>query len=188
MNSCLGLIPTLISHVKGLEGLFAELGGKDLASAVTLRASLVKSLTALAEILDLMSRISPEPLTTDYRRHSIAALTRAVGVVHGLGHEDFTSIGTFLGVGCHELGQRLSLNNPELTLDVQISLKRLSNLLSSTTNRLYTTPIEGIDFHSLDPGASILAEAKERLRATLHPVPSSPDRFFEALLVVDVPR
>lgn len=105
MNSCLGLMPTLISHVEGVGELLNELGGKDIASAVSLRASLIMSLTSLAETLDLMSRFSSEPLTTDYRRQSVAALTRAIGIVQGLGHDDFTIIGTFLGVGCHELGR-----------------------------------------------------------------------------------
>ena len=97
-SNCHGLISTLTSHVDGLTKLLTELSTKDHASAVSSRSSLVKSLTALAEILDLMSRISSEPNATDYRRRCIAALMRAVELIHGLGHEDFTIIGVFLGV------------------------------------------------------------------------------------------
>jgi hypothetical protein len=55
-------------------------------------------------MLDLMSRISPEPLATDYQRQSIVALMRAVEVVHELGQNDFLVIGLFLAVGCREPG------------------------------------------------------------------------------------
>jgi len=97
-NNCVGLIPTLTSHIKGLTERLAEPSNKDHASAVSSRSSLVESLTALAETHDLMSRISPDPLATDYRRQCIAAQMRAVDAVHGLSHEDFTIIGAFLGV------------------------------------------------------------------------------------------
>jgi len=178
---CLGLISTLTSHVDGVTNLLTELPSNDNAGAGSLRGSLVSSLTAVAETLDLMSRISPEPLATDYRRQSIAALMRAVDVVHGLGHRGFTVIGTYLGVRCPKLGQRLSLNSAELTLAVQISVRRLAALLNSTMNRLYRTPIEGIDFDSLNSGASILAEAKEWLLAVFHPGPPIPDSLSSKL-------
>jgi hypothetical protein len=71
--------------------------------------------------------------------------------------------------------QLLSFNNPKLTPAVQISLKRLSTLLNSTVNRLYRTPIEGIDFDSLNSGVAILAEAKELLRAAFYS--ATPDLF-----------
>ena len=98
MNNCHGLVSTLDSHIEGLTKLLTELSTKDHPSAVSLGSSLVKSLTALTEILDLMSRISNEPNATDFRRQCIAALMRAVKVVHSLRHEDFTIIGVFLGV------------------------------------------------------------------------------------------
>ena len=109
-DGCIGLISKLTSHVDGLTKLLTELPSKDEAGAGSLRASLDTSLTALSEILDLMSRISHEPLATDYRHQSIAVLMRAIDVVHGLGHKGFTIIGTFLGVRCPKLGQQLSLN------------------------------------------------------------------------------
>jgi len=180
-ESCIGLISTLTSHIDGLTKLLTELPSKDEAGAGSLRASLVTSLTALSETLDLMSRISHEPLATDYRHRSIAVLMRAIDIVHGLGHKGFTIIGTFLGVRCPQLGQQLSLNNPELTLAVQISLRRLSALLDATISRLYRTPVEGIDFDSLNSGASILAEAKEWLLAAFHPAPSIPDSLSSKL-------
>ena len=121
-----------------------------------------------------MSRISPEPLAADYRRQSIAVLMRAIDIIRGLGQEGFTLIGTFLGVRRHKLGQQLSYN-PELTLAVQIPLKRLSTLLKSITDRLYRTPVEGIDFDSLHSRASILAGAKEWLIADFDPGPSTLD-------------
>jgi len=98
MNNSHGLVSTLDSHIEGLTKLLTELSTKDHPSAVSLRSSLVKSSTALAEILDLVSRISTEPSATDFRRQCIAALMRAVEVVHSLRHEDFTIIGVFLGV------------------------------------------------------------------------------------------
>jgi len=182
-SSCLGLISTLTSHVDGLTELSTGPLNKDRASAVSLRSSLVNSLAALAEMLDLMSRISPEPLGTDYRRQCIAALTRAVKAVHELGHEEFTAIGTFLGVRRPRPGQLLSFNNPELTMAVQISLKRLSTLLGFTINRLYRTPIEGVDIDTLISGAAILAEAKEGLRNAFAPAisPSNPDSLASKL-------
>jgi len=182
-NNCLGLISTLASHVDGLTELSTGPLNKDRANAVSLRSSLVNSLAALAEVLDLMSRISPEPLATDYQRQCIAALTRAAKAVHGLGHEGFTAVGTFFGVRWPRPGQLLSFNNPELTLAVQISLKRLSTLLSFTISRLYRTPIEGIDVESLNSGAVILAEAKEGLRVAFPPSisPLSPDLLTSKL-------
>jgi len=108
-------------------------------------------------------------------------MMRAIDIVHGLGHKGFTVIGTFLGVRFPKLGQQSSLNNPELTLAVQISLRRLSSLLDSTISRLYRTPVEGIDFDSLNSGASILAEAKEWLLAAFHPAPSIPDSLSSKL-------
>ena len=104
-TSCLRLISTLSPHIDGLTKLFTELPTKDQASVVSSRSSLAKSLTALAEIYDLMSRISPEPIATDYRRRCIAALLRAIEVVHGLGHEGFSIMGAFLGVRCPKPGQ-----------------------------------------------------------------------------------
>jgi hypothetical protein len=77
--------------------------------------------------------------------------------------------------------QLLSYNNPKLTPAVQISLKRLSTLLNSTINRLYRTPIEGIDFDSLNSGVAILAEAKELLRAAFHSATPSPDSLSSKL-------
>jgi len=68
-----------------------------------------------------------------------------------------------------------------LTPAVQISLKRLSTLLNSTINRLYRTPIEGIDFDSLSSGVAILAEAKELLRAAFQLAPSGPDSLSSKL-------
>lgn len=152
-NSCIGLIHTLTSHVEGLTKLLAGLSNDDRANEVLSRSSLVESLTALAEMFDLMSRISPEPLATDHRRQCIATLIRATGVVSGLVHDDFHIIEMFHAV----------------------SLRRLSTLLDSTIGRLYRTPIDGIDFNSLDSGTRVLAEAKELLRATFHVVPSHPN-------------
>ena len=97
-NKCLGLISTLTSHIDGLTKFLTEVSTKDHASAVSSRSSLVKSLTALAGLLDLMSRIAPEPIATEHRRRCITALMRAVELVHGLGHDDFAIIGIFLGV------------------------------------------------------------------------------------------
>lgn len=97
-NNCLRLITVVTSHVDGLTKFLTEASNKDHASAVSARSSLIKSLTALAETLDLMSRISLEPAATDYRRQCIAALMRAVDVVRGLGHDDFAITGAFLGV------------------------------------------------------------------------------------------
>ena len=97
-KKCLGLIPTLTSHVNGLITFLAEASTKDHASTVSPRSSLVKSLTALAELLDLMSRISPEHIAIDHRRQCIAGLIHAVKLVHGLDHEDFAIIGIFFGV------------------------------------------------------------------------------------------
>ena len=99
-SNCLELIPTLTSHVDGLTKFLTG----DHANAVSVQSSLVISLTALAEILDLMSGISPEPLATDYRHRSTAALMRAVEVVHGLDQDDFLVVGLFLAVGCRESG------------------------------------------------------------------------------------
>jgi hypothetical protein len=96
-SNCLVLISTITSHVDGLTKLLAELSVGDHVSVVSSRSSLAKSLTALAELHDLISRISPKPIVTDYRRRCIAALMRAVDVFHGLRHEDFI-IGVFLGV------------------------------------------------------------------------------------------
>ncbi|KAF9653337.1 hypothetical protein BDM02DRAFT_1892850 [Thelephora ganbajun] len=152
-NSCLELISTLNSHIDALTKLLTELSNKDHASAVSSRSSLVESLTALAEIHEFMSRISLEPLATEYRRQCVMTLMRAVEVTHGLGPEDFMIIGAFLG----------------------ISLKRLSTLLNSTINQLYRTPIEGIDIKSLDSGVAVLADAKEWLRTAFHLVLSTPD-------------
>ena len=115
MNNCYGLISSLDSHVEGLTKFLTELSIKDYPSAVSLRSSLVKSSTALAEILDLMSRISTEPTATDYRRRCIAALMRAVEVVRGLRHEDFTIIGVLLGVRNQSNDYPLiTLNRPRL--------------------------------------------------------------------------
>lgn len=97
-NKCIGLVSTLTSHIEGLTKLLAELSNKDHGGAVSSQSSLVKSLTALAEILDLMSSISHEPVATDYRRQCIAALLRAIEVVRGLSPDDFTSTGLLLGV------------------------------------------------------------------------------------------
>lgn len=97
-NKCIGLVSTLTSHVEGLTKLLAELSNKGHQGAVSSRSSLVESLTALAEILDLMSRISHEPVATDYRRQCITTLVRAIEVVHGLGPDDFTNTGVLLGV------------------------------------------------------------------------------------------
>ena len=97
-NNCQGLISLLTPHIDGLTKLLTELPTKDHAGAVSLRSSLIKSLTALAEMLDLMSSISHEPTATDHRRRCIAALMRAIEVAHGLAPEDFTIIGVFLGV------------------------------------------------------------------------------------------
>ena len=117
-NSCPGLISTLTSHVDEVAEFLARMSNKDRATAGSLRATLITSLAALTEILELMSRISLEPLATDYRRESIAVLMRAVEVVKGLGHEDITVVGTFLGVRCLQLGHRLSSNSSKLTLAV----------------------------------------------------------------------
>ena len=112
-SKCIRLVSTLTSHVDGLTKLLAELSNKDHEGAISSRSSLVKSLTALAEILDLMSRISHESVATDYRRQCITALVRAIELVHGMGPDDFTSAGLFLGV--RNLINELSLNNPKLT-------------------------------------------------------------------------
>lgn len=111
-NSCLGLISILTSHIDGLAKLFAGPPSEDHANAVLSRSILVESLTALAEMFDLMSRISPEPLATDYRRQCIATLTRAVEVVHGLRREDFHIVEAFLGVRFHQPSSWLSLIDP----------------------------------------------------------------------------
>ena len=97
-GSCHALISTFNSHIDGVIKLITELSTGDRASAVSSRSSLIQSLTALAELFDLMSRISPEPIATDYRRQCIAALMRAIEVVHSLGHGDFTVIGAFFVV------------------------------------------------------------------------------------------
>ena len=55
-------------------------------------------------MFDLMSRISPEPLATDYRRKFITALMRAVEVVHGMGHDDSLVVELFLAVSSLEPG------------------------------------------------------------------------------------
>ena len=94
-NNRLGLISI---HVGVLTKLLTELPKEDHASAVSLRSSLVQSSTAIAELHDLVSRISPEPLATDHRRRSVAALMGAIDVVHQLGQEDLTAIGLFFGV------------------------------------------------------------------------------------------
>lgn len=184
-NSCLGLIHTLTSHVEGLTKVLAGLSNEDRGNEVLLRSSLVESLTALAEMFDLMSRISPEPLATDHRRQCIATLIRATGAVSGLGHNDFHIIEMFYVVRFHKPGRKLSFADSEPT-HIQVSLRRLSNLLDSTISRLYRTPIDGIDFDSLDSGTGILAEAKELLRATFHVVPSDPNslpsKFAELLI------
>ena len=104
VTNCLRLIPTITSHVDGLTKLLAELPDEDHANAVSLRSSLVKSLTGLAEILDLTSRISPPPLATDHQRRCILVLMRAVEFVHGLGQDDYLIIGLFLAVRCREPG------------------------------------------------------------------------------------
>ena len=88
--------------------LLTELPDNGDAGAGSLRGSLALSLASLAGILDLMSRISPEPLAADYRRQSITALMRAIDIIHGLGREGFTLIGTFLGVRRHKIGQQSS--------------------------------------------------------------------------------
>ena len=98
MNSCQGLISMLTSHVNGLTKLLMELPTKDHPGAVSLRSSLIKSLTALAEMHDHMSSISHEPIATDHRQRCIAALMRAIEVIHSLAPEDFTIIGVFFGV------------------------------------------------------------------------------------------
>ena len=103
-TNCLRFISTLTSHVDGLTKLLAELPDEDHTNAVSLGCCLVMSLTALAEILDLMSRVSPEPLATDYQRRCIVVLMRAVEVVHGLGQDDFLIIGLFLAVCYREPG------------------------------------------------------------------------------------
>lgn len=100
-NNCLRLLPTLTSNVDGLTKSLTET--EDHTSAVSLRSSLFESSTALAEILGLMWRISPEPLETDYRRRCIAALMRAVEVIHRLGQDDFLVVGLFIAVRFHEL-------------------------------------------------------------------------------------
>ena len=97
-NSCVGLISTLTSHVDGLTKLLTGPSSEDRATAVSFRSSLVQSLTALAEILDLLSRISPGTIAADYRRQCIGSLMQAVGVVRGLDHGDFLNVGAFLGV------------------------------------------------------------------------------------------
>jgi hypothetical protein len=97
-SNCLILISTVTSHVDWLTKLLAELSAGDHASVVSSRSSLAKSLTVLAELHDLESHITPELIATGYRRRYIAALMRAVDVVHGLCHEDFTVVGAFLGV------------------------------------------------------------------------------------------
>ena len=112
-NSCLRMISTLNSHIDGLTELLANLTSEDRASAASLQASLVKSLTSLAEILDLMSRISPEPLATDYRRQCITALMRTIEIIHGL-KQDFAIVGTFLGVRFLSLGQSIIPGPPRI--------------------------------------------------------------------------
>ena len=114
-NSCIGLIHTLTSHVEGLTKLLAGLSNDDRANEVLSRSSLIESLTALAEMFDLMSRISPEPLATDHRRQCIATLIRATGVVSGLVHDDFHIIEMFHAVRFHKQGQNPSLVDQELT-------------------------------------------------------------------------
>ena len=92
-GNCHALISTLTFHVGGVEKFLTE----GYASQMSLEYSLIQPLTALAELLDLMSRISLEPISTDYRRQCIAALMRATGVVHSLNYGGFTIIGAFLG-------------------------------------------------------------------------------------------
>ena len=104
VNSCHALILTLTSHVEGLTKFLAELPAENHGNAASSRSSLIESLTALAEMLDLMWRISPEPLATDYRRRCIVALMRAVEVVHGVIHGDLLVIGLFLAVRYLEPG------------------------------------------------------------------------------------
>ena len=108
-NSYLGLISTLTPHINGVTELLTKLTNKDHASEVSLQVSLIQSLTALADTLDLMARVSPEPLATEYRRECIMALMRTIEDVRGLGHEDVTVIGTFLGVRCSRMGQTIIL-------------------------------------------------------------------------------
>lgn len=114
VSGCIRQISALTSHVDGITELLTKLLDKDHASAVSLQVSLVGSLTALAETLDLMSRISPEPLATDYRRRCIAPIMRAIEIAHGLGREDFAVVGMFIVVRCIKRAKRLPSNNPEL--------------------------------------------------------------------------
>lgn len=103
-NNCLRLVSVLTSHVDGLAKIPPQLQNEDQAGSAGLRSSLAESLTALAEMYDLMSRISPEPLATEYRRRCIVDLMRAVEVVHGLGHDNLIAVGLGLAVRGHELG------------------------------------------------------------------------------------
>jgi hypothetical protein len=103
-NGCLGLISRLTPHVEGLTELITESSNEDQASAVSSQSSLVESLTALAEMFDLISRISPEPLVTDYRTRCIATLLEAIKIIHRLGHDDYFIVGPFLGVRYNGLG------------------------------------------------------------------------------------
>ena len=111
-TSCLGLISVLTPHIDGLAKLFSGPSSEDHPNAVLLRSIVVESLTALAEIFDLMSRISPEPLATNYRRQCIATLTQAVEVVRGLQREDFHIVEASLGVRFHQPGSWLFLVDP----------------------------------------------------------------------------
>lgn len=99
-KGCPGLASTINSHIEGLTALVTELSNKNPASALSSRSSLVESLTALAETLDLMARISPEPLASNYRHQGVAALVRAIDDLHWFSHEDFTVVGIALGVRC----------------------------------------------------------------------------------------
>ena len=78
--------------------IFAESSNEDRASAVSARSSVIELLTALAEMFDLMSRISLEPHMTDYRRRCIVTLLRAIKDIQRVNHDDYFVAGVFLGV------------------------------------------------------------------------------------------